>query len=103
MIPNWCHIPLATVPEANVGSDKFPSSAVIGWGPLSLKLRCGVSNLGYMKRASRILKINRRSKLNNYAFQLSNPISIFIRNIFLKYLSKNKSFLENYLGRIYNN
>ena len=63
----------------------------------------GVSNFGYMKRASRILEINRRSKLNHYSFQLSNPISIFIRNIFLKYLSKNKKFLENYLGKIYRN
>jgi len=34
---------------------------------------------------------------------LSNPIIIFFRNICLKILTKNKKFLENYLGRIYKN
>ncbi len=59
------------------------------------------SDSRYIKRISRILDINKRSKLNQYTFQLSNPISIFIRNIVLKYCSKNKKFLENYLGKIY--
>ena len=58
----------------------------------------------YLKK--RILKtkqINSRSSLNHLAFHLSNPITIFFRNIILKYLSKNKNFLENYLGKIYKN
>ena len=58
----------------------------------------------YLKK--RILKtkqINSRSSLNHLAFHLSNPINIFFRNIILKYLSKNKNFLENYLGKIYKN
>ena len=42
-----------------------------------------------------------KSKLNHFTFHLSNPINIFIRNKILKYLSKNKKFLENYLGKIY--
>ena len=33
----------------------------------------------------------------------SNPLIILIRNIALKHLSKNKRFLENYLGKIYKN
>ena len=57
----------------------------------------------YKKRISRIYSINWRSKLNSFAFHLSNPINIFIRNIILKYLSKNKIFLKNYLGKIYKN
>lgn len=55
---------------------------------------------------SRILKtkqINSRSSLNHFAFHLSNPLNIFFRDIVLKYISKNKNFLENYLGKIYNN
>tara|TARA_B100000073_G_scaffold227732_1_gene189960 strand:- start:118 stop:1251 length:1134 start_codon:yes stop_codon:yes gene_type:complete len=55
---------------------------------------------------TRILKtkqINFRSTLNHFAFHLSNPINVFFRDIFLKYLSKNKNFLENYLGKIYRN
>ena len=55
---------------------------------------------------SRILKtkqINSRSLINHFVFHISNPFNIFFRNFFLKYLSKNKIFLENYLGKIYNN
>ena len=56
----------------------------------------------YKTRISKTKQINSRSMLNHFAFHLSNPLNIFFRNIFLKYLSKNKSFLENYLGKIYN-
>ena len=62
----------------------------------------GSDNL-YKNRISRINSINWRSKLNHFAFHLSNPINIFIRNIILKYLSKNKKFLQSYLGKIYRN
>ena len=55
----------------------------------------------YKTRVSKTKKINSRSLINHFAFHLSNPINIFFRNIFLKYLSKNKNFLENYLGKIY--
>ena len=57
----------------------------------------------YKNRISRIHSINWRSKLNHFAFHLSNPINILIRNIILKYLSKNKKFLQSYLGKIYRN
>ena len=57
----------------------------------------------YKKRILRTKQINFRSSLNHFAFHLSNPFNIFFRNIFLKNVSKNKSFLENYLGKIYNN
>ena len=62
-----------------------------------------IQNVYYKKRLERINLINKRSKLNYFAFHLSNPLTIFIRNIFLKYLTKNDKFLEVYLGKIYKN
>ena len=57
----------------------------------------------YDNRFAKVKMINNRSKLNQFAFHLSNPIMIFFRNIILKILTKNKKFLENYLGKIYKN
>jgi salicylate hydroxylase len=47
--------------------------------------------------------VNVRSKINQFAFHLSNPLTTFFRNIFLKRLVKNQKFLETYLGKIYKN
>ena len=55
----------------------------------------------YKELIDKINSVNWRSKLNYFAFHLKNPLSIFIRNICLKYLTKNEKFLENYLGKIY--
>jgi salicylate hydroxylase len=57
----------------------------------------------YDSRVSKVKMINNRSKINQFAFHLTNPIIIFFRNISLKILTKNKKFLENYLGKIYKN
>ena len=57
----------------------------------------------YDSRVSKVKMVNNRSKINQFAFHLSNPIIIFFRNICLKILTKNKNFLENYLGKIYKN
>ncbi len=57
----------------------------------------------YKTRILKTKQINSRSSLNHFAFHLSNPLNVFFRNIFLKFLSKNKNFLENYLGKIYSN
>ena len=65
-------------------------------------INSGSDNL-YKNRMSKISSIKWRSKLNHFAFHLSNPINILIRNIILKYLSKNKKFLDRYLGKIYRN
>ena len=61
------------------------------------------SNNIYKDRINKILLVNKRSKFNHFAFHLTNPIIIMIRNLILKYLSKNKKFLESYLGTIYRN
>ena len=57
----------------------------------------------YDSRVTKVKMVNNRSKVNQFAFHLSNPIIIFFRNICLKILTKNKKFLKNYLGRIYKN
>jgi len=57
----------------------------------------------YKKRQKKIKLVNSRSIINQFVFHLSNPVTILIRNIILKYLTKNKRFLENYLGKIYKN
>ena len=57
----------------------------------------------YDNRVAKVKMINNRSKLNQFAFHVSNPVIVFFRNISLKILTKNKKFLENYLGKIYKN
>jgi len=65
-------------------------------------IKNGTNNY-YEKRLTKLKQINIRSKLNHFSFHLSNPLIIFLRNIVLKYLSKNNKFLEKYLGKIYRN
>lgn len=55
----------------------------------------------FSNRVAKTKMINNRSKFNQFAFHLSNPINIIFRNIILKLMTKNKRFLENYLGKIY--
>ena len=57
----------------------------------------------FKSRVKKIKMINIRSKFNQFAFHMSNPLTVFFRNIFLKKLVKNKKFLETYLGKIYRN
>tara|TARA_B100001057_G_scaffold74071_1_gene68559 strand:- start:585 stop:1730 length:1146 start_codon:yes stop_codon:yes gene_type:complete len=57
----------------------------------------------FYNRVKKTKMVNNRSKLNQFAFHLSNPLTIFFRNIFLKRLVKNKKFLKSYLGKIYKN
>jgi len=59
------------------------------------------NNNFYDIRLKRIKMINSRSNFNQFAFHLSNPITTTFRNIFLKLLTKNKKFLQSYLGKIY--
>ena len=57
----------------------------------------------YNNRVVKVKMINNRSKLNQFAFHASNPVVVFFRNISLGVLTKNKKFLQNYLGKIYKN
>ena len=58
-------------------------------------------NSFFKNRVDKIRMVNNRSKFNQFAFHLSNPLTTFFRNIILKRLVKNKIFLESYLGKIY--
>ena len=57
----------------------------------------------FKNRVNKTKMVNNRSKFNQFAFHLSNPLTTLLRNIFLKRLIKNKKFLESYLGKIYKN
>ena len=60
------------------------------------------SNANFFEnRVNKTKMVNNRSKLNQFVFHLSNPLTIFFRNIILKRMVKNKKFLETYLGKIY--
>ena len=54
-------------------------------------------------RIKRTKIINKKSKLNHFAFHLSNPFMVFTRDLLMKYLVKNKKFINNYFGKIYKN
>ena len=59
-------------------------------------------NIQFSKeRIKRTKMIDRKSRLNYFAFHLSNPLMKFVRNLLLKYLVKNNKFINNYLGKIY--
>ena len=56
-----------------------------------------------IQRIKRIKMINNKSRFNTFVFHLSNPFMIVIRNLVMKYLVKNKKFINSYLGKIYKN
>ena len=53
------------------------------------------------ERIKRIRMIDMKSKLNYFAFHLSNSLTIWIRNLIIQKLVKNKKFINSYLGKIY--
>ena len=59
------------------------------------------SNQFLSKRIKRTKMINIKSKFNYFVFHLSNPLIIWVRNILMKYLVKDKKFINSYLGKIY--
>ena len=77
------------------------SQSVEGAYELYKSIENNVGDQFIKNRIKKIKMVNNRSKFNQFAFHLSNPLTTFFRNIFLKKLVKNKKFLENYLGKIY--
>ena len=61
----------------------------------------GENNQFNNERIKRTKMINLKSKFNYFAFHLSNPAIVWIRNIIMSYLVKNEKFINNYLGKIY--
>ena len=57
----------------------------------------------FPRRSQKTKMVNKRSKFNQFAFHLSNPLFVLTRNLIMKRLVKNEKFLESYLGKIYDN
>ena len=55
----------------------------------------------FISRSKKVKMVDRRSKLNNFIFHISNPILVIVRNKCLKILLNNKNFINKYLGKIY--
>ena len=65
--------------------------------------KLGNDNTYFKERSRRAKIIRRRSNLNFFVFHFSSSIMQKIRNIFLKFLVKRKTFIERYLGKVYKN
>ncbi|MDA8763948.1 FAD-dependent monooxygenase [Candidatus Pelagibacter bacterium] len=61
------------------------------------------NNTYFEARSKRAKIIRKRSNLNFFAFHFSSSIMQKIRNIFLKFLVKRKTFIRGYLGKVYKN
>ena len=79
------------------------SQSIEGAYELFKSIENNTENNFFKNRVNKTKMVNIRSKFNQFTFHLSNPLTIFARNIFLKRLVKNKKFLEFYLGKIYRN
>jgi len=61
-----------------------------------------IENIYFDKRLNKIIMISNRSRLNYFVFHFSIPLLKIFRNQLLKRLIKSKSFINSYLGKIYN-
>ena len=61
------------------------------------------NNTYFEERSKRAKIIRKRSNFNFFAFHFSSSIMQKIRNIFLKFLVKRKTFIQGYLGKVYKN
>ena len=61
------------------------------------------NNTYFEARSKRAKIITKRSNFNFFAFHFSSSIMQKIRNIFLKFLVKRKTFIHGYLGKVYKN
>ena len=77
------------------------SQSIEGAYELFKSIENNTENNFFKNRVNKTKMVNIRSKFNQFVFHLSNPLTTFFRNIFLKRLVKNKNFLESYLGKIY--
>ncbi len=62
-----------------------------------------IQNIYFQKRLKRAKIVRRRSNFNFFAFHLSSSFMQTIRNFFMKFLLKRKSFINSYLGTVYKN
>ncbi len=62
-----------------------------------------IHNTYFQARSKRAKLVRKRANLNFFVFHFSNSIMQVIRNFFMKFLIKRKSFISSYLGAIYKN
>ncbi len=62
-----------------------------------------IQNTYFKERLKRAKIVRRRSNINFFAFHFSSSIMQIIRNFFMKFLCKRKSFINSYLGKVYKN
>ena len=60
-----------------------------------------IQNAYYQERLRRAKIVRRRSNINFFVFHFSSTIMQVIRNFFMKFLIKKKSFIGSYLGTVY--
>ena len=61
------------------------------------------NNTYFEERSRRAKIVRKRSNFNFFTFHFSSSIMQKIRNIFLKFLVKRKTFIYGYLGKVYKN
>ncbi len=65
--------------------------------------KTNIQNIYFQERSKRAKIVRKRSNLNFFVFHLSSSIMQAIRNFFMKFLVKRKSFISSYLGKVYRN
>ena len=62
-----------------------------------------IQNTYFKERSRRAKIVKRRSNINFFAFHFSSSVMQTLRNFFMKFLVKRKSFVNSYLGTVYKN
>ena len=62
-----------------------------------------IQNIYFQERLKRAKIVRRRSNFNFFTFHFSSSFMQIIRNFFMKFLVKRKSFISSYLGTVYKN
>ncbi len=65
--------------------------------------RGDIQSIYFQERSKRVKIIRRRSNFNFFIFHLSSKFMQTIRNFFMKFLIKRKSFINSYLDAVYKN
>ena len=60
-----------------------------------------VQNSYFQERSKKAKIVRKRSNLNFFVFHFSSSLMQIIRNFFMKFLLKRKSFIKAYLGKVY--
>ena len=65
--------------------------------------RGDIQSIYFQERSKRAKIVRRRSNFNFFVFHFSSKFMQTIRNFFMKFLIKRKSFINSYLGSVYKN